>query len=138
MECWAALSYCKRDVERGPINPRQPKDFQNFGLLEYRQELRACSLNQFYKYECREQDSELCFEVLRNFQEPLPGAGPGSASAPFPHEIGVQFPSQQQQVVPAFLATTPRPSPTTTSTTSTTTARRAEEFGDSDLIFPPS
>ena len=22
MECWAALSYCKRDVQRGPINPR--------------------------------------------------------------------------------------------------------------------
>ena len=73
MECWAALSYCKRDIDRGPINPRQPKDFENFRLLEYRQELRACNLNEFYQYQCFEKESELCFEVLRNFQEPLPG-----------------------------------------------------------------
>lgn len=73
MECWAALSYCKRDIDRGPINPRQPKDFENFKVLEYRQELRACSLNEFYKYQCFEKESELCFEVLRNFQDPLPG-----------------------------------------------------------------
>ena len=31
MECWAALSYCKRDVQRGPINPREPRDFRTFG-----------------------------------------------------------------------------------------------------------
>lgn len=43
MECWAALSFCKRDVNRGPINPRQPKDFENFRILEYRQELRLAS-----------------------------------------------------------------------------------------------
>ena len=67
MECWAALSYCKRDIDRGPINPRQPKDFENFRLLEYRQELRACNLNEFYQYQCFEKESELCFEVLRNF-----------------------------------------------------------------------
>ena len=74
MECWAALSFCKRDIDRGPINPRQPKDFDNFKILEYRQELRVCSLNEFFKYQCREKDSELCFEVLRNFQEPLHSA----------------------------------------------------------------
>merc|ERR1712106_843285 len=67
MECWAALSYCKRDINRGPINPREPRDFQNFQVLEYRQELRACSLNQFFQYQCVEKESELCFEVLRNF-----------------------------------------------------------------------
>ena len=66
MECWAALSYCKRDVSRGPINPREPRDFRTFGLLEYRQELRSCSLNQFLQYQCVEKQSELCFEVLRN------------------------------------------------------------------------
>ena len=29
MECWAALAYCKRDLDRGAINPRNPKDFRH-------------------------------------------------------------------------------------------------------------
>merc|ERR1711970_591132 len=73
MECWAALSYCKRDVERGPINPREPRDFQNFKLLEYRQELRVCSLNEFSQYKCVEKKGEVCFQVLRNDYKPAIG-----------------------------------------------------------------
>lgn len=66
MECWAALSYCKRDIERGPINPRQPRQQDQFAVLEYRQELRSCALNQLFQYQCVEQQSELCFEVNDN------------------------------------------------------------------------
>merc|ERR1719431_679641 len=73
VECWAALSYCKRDVERGPINPREPRDFQNFKLLEYRQELRVCSLNEFSQYKCVEKEGEVCFQVLRNDYKPALG-----------------------------------------------------------------
>merc|ERR1719431_400995 len=56
MECWAALSYCKRDIKRGPINPREPREIQSFGVLEYRQERRACSLNEFFQYRCVEKE----------------------------------------------------------------------------------
>ena len=153
MECWAALSYCKRDIDRGPINPRQPKDFQNFAVLEYRQELRGCNLNELYQYQCVEKESELCFEVLRNFQDPLPGVKPSSPGEPFPHEIGVKFPGQAQApIIPAFIAkTTTTRRTTTTRATTTTTSRHVittptpriftvaandERDNDSDIIFP--
>ena len=127
MECWAALSFCKRDVNRGPINPRQPKDFENFRILEYRQELRVCSLDEFHKYKCVEKDSELCFEVLRNFQDPLP-VSPGHSipEGSFPHEIGAQFPSREELTEQplAPLRTTAR---TPLRTTLRTTLRAATE-----------
>ena len=138
MECWAALSFCKRDIDRGPINPRQPKDFDNFKVLEYRQELRVCSLNEFYKYQCYEKDSELCFEVLRNFQDPLPSHVTGGQNIPkdsFPHEIGIQFPRREEQVT----NTTPQPSVpvrTTPRVTVTTERHQENDFNDSNIIFP--
>ncbi|XP_023322882.1 uncharacterized protein LOC111697207 [Eurytemora carolleeae] len=55
MECWAAISFCKRDLDRGPINPgRIPRDFREFPVLEYRQELRTCSYNNGFQYNCVE------------------------------------------------------------------------------------
>ena len=41
MECWAALSYCRRDLARGPLEPRRPRGLVGLTVTEIRQEVRS-------------------------------------------------------------------------------------------------
>ena len=65
MECWAALSYCKRDLRRGPINPRAAKSIRKLKTNYLNSCFNKLRKNQTVKIKCH----LLCNNVLVFSQE---------------------------------------------------------------------